>query len=52
MQGDGESRVRKPDWLKIRPPGGPAYAALKKSARNLKLATVCEEAQCPNLSEC
>lgn len=43
---------RKPDWLKIRPPGGPAYAALKKSARNLKLATVCEEAQCPNLSEC
>ncbi|MEQ9496479.1 MAG: lipoyl synthase [Deltaproteobacteria bacterium] len=49
---DGVERVRKPEWLKIRPPGGPAYAALKKSARNLKLATVCEEAQCPNLSEC
>ena len=46
------AQARKPDWLKIRPPGGPAYAALKKSARNLKLATVCEEAQCPNLSEC
>jgi lipoyl synthase len=43
---------RKPEWLKIRPPGGEKYAALKSSARRLKLATVCEEAQCPNLSEC
>jgi lipoic acid synthetase len=43
---------RKPDWLKIRPPGGEKYAALKHSARRLKLATVCEEAQCPNLTEC
>ena len=43
---------RKPDWLKIRPPGGEKYTALKRSARRLKLATVCEEAQCPNLSEC
>jgi len=43
---------RKPEWLKIRPPGGEKYVALKSSARRLKLATVCEEAQCPNLSEC
>ncbi len=43
---------RKPEWLKIRPPGGEKYRALKSSARRLKLATVCEEAQCPNLSEC
>lgn len=45
-------RFRKPEWLKIRPPGGEAYGALKARARRLKLATVCEEAQCPNLSEC
>lgn len=43
---------RKPEWLKIRPPGGENYKAMKKRARRLTLATVCEEAQCPNLSEC
>ena len=44
--------MRKPEWLKIRPPGGGHYSVLKKRARRLKLATVCEEAQCPNISEC
>ena len=44
--------TRKPEWLKIRPPGGELYTAMKHRARRLKLATVCEEAQCPNLSEC
>ncbi len=42
----------KPSWLKIRPPGGEHYRNLKAQARRLKLATVCEEAQCPNLAEC
>lgn len=44
--------LKKPEWLKIRPPGGDHYKALKHRARRLKLATVCEEARCPNLSEC
>lgn len=43
---------RKPDWLKIRPPSGELYTAMKHRARRLTLATVCEEAQCPNLAEC
>lgn len=43
---------RKPEWLKIRAPGGDNYTVLKNRARNLKLATVCEEAQCPNIGEC
>lgn len=47
----GPSR-RKPEWLKIRAPGGDNYTKLKKRARNLRLATVCEEAQCPNIGEC
>lgn len=47
----GPSR-RKPEWLKIRAPGGENYTVLKRRARNLKLATVCEEAQCPNIGEC
>ena len=43
---------RKPEWLKIRAPGGGNYSVLKNRARRLKLATVCEEAQCPNIGEC
>ena len=42
----------RPEWLKVRPPGGENYAALKSSLRELNLHTVCEEAQCPNIGEC
>jgi lipoic acid synthetase len=42
----------KPAWLKIRPPGGPRYAALKGQLRERGLHTVCEEARCPNVEEC
>jgi lipoic acid synthetase len=44
--------VRKPEWLKARAPGGETFHALKKMARDLKLHTVCESAQCPNIGEC
>ena len=47
-----EPATRKPEWLKIRPPGGEQYAQMKHRARRLELATVCEEARCPNISEC
>ena len=42
----------KPDWLKIKPPGGENYARIKGLLRELKLHTVCEEAACPNVAEC
>ena len=42
----------KPDWLKVRPPGGVRYAQIKQLMRSLKLHTVCEEAACPNVAEC
>lgn len=42
----------KPEWLKIRPPGGENYFRLKGLLRSLNLHTVCEEARCPNISEC
>ena len=42
----------RPEWLKVRPPGGEAYAGLKESLRQLDLHTVCEEARCPNVAEC
>lgn len=44
--------ARKPEWLKIKPPGGENYLKIKELLRGLKLHTVCEEASCPNVSEC
>ena len=44
--------TRKPDWLRPKVVHGPEVIALKKTVRNLGLVTVCEEAGCPNLSEC
>jgi lipoic acid synthetase len=44
--------VRKPPWLKVKAPGGPNYAELKRLMRDLGLHTVCEEARCPNVGEC
>jgi lipoic acid synthetase len=45
-------RARKPDWLKVRPPGGERYRWIREQRTSLELATVCEEAQCPNIGEC
>jgi lipoic acid synthetase len=44
--------TRRPDWLRVRLPGGPNYQELKGLMRNLDLHTVCEEAHCPNIGEC
>jgi len=43
---------RKPEWLKVRLPGGPGYTRLKEIVRQQSLHTVCEEAHCPNVGEC
>ena len=43
---------RKPEWLKVRAPGGPNYIRLKRLLREWNLHTVCEEAHCPNMAEC
>ncbi|MCC6556324.1 MAG: lipoyl synthase [Polyangiaceae bacterium] len=42
----------KPEWLKVRAPGGDTYHQLKQTLRRLDLHTVCEEARCPNVGEC
>jgi lipoic acid synthetase len=43
---------RKPEWLKVRFPGGDSYLRLKSLMREQRLHTVCEEARCPNIGEC
>ena len=45
-------RSRKPEWLKVRSPGGAGYLRLKQLMRSQSLHTVCEEAGCPNIGEC
>jgi lipoic acid synthetase len=44
--------ARKPEWLRPRVRHGDAVLAVKRTVRELGLVTVCEEAGCPNLSEC
>ncbi len=43
---------RKPDWIRPHVKHGEEVLNLKKTLRDLSLVTVCEEAGCPNLSEC
>ncbi|TNE83331.1 MAG: lipoyl synthase [Gammaproteobacteria bacterium] len=47
-----EEVQRKPDWMRIRVSSSPKVQEIKNILRKNKLATVCEEAACPNLSEC
>jgi lipoic acid synthetase len=44
--------LRKPAWIRARAPVGPGVTRIKRILRDAGLATVCEEAQCPNLGEC
>jgi lipoic acid synthetase len=44
--------LRKPEWLRVRAPGSPGYAATREIVRTHRLVTVCEEAACPNIGEC
>jgi lipoyl synthase len=43
---------KKPDWIRVKMPISPAVNKIKQILRKHKLASVCEEAQCPNLGEC
>jgi lipoic acid synthetase len=44
--------TRKPDWLRPKVELGESVTALRRTIRELDLVTVCEDAGCPNLSEC
>jgi lipoic acid synthetase len=44
--------LRKPDWIRVKAPGTPAYHETARIVRQAKLVTVCEEASCPNIGEC
>jgi lipoic acid synthetase len=46
-------RPRRPEWMKVRAPSKDgAYFDVQKLIHGLSLHTICEEARCPNISEC
>ena len=44
--------LSKPDWIRVKIPASPKIQHIKQKLREHKLASVCEEASCPNLGEC
>jgi lipoic acid synthetase len=44
--------LRKPFWLKVRPPYSSECHSIKSTLAGLQLHTVCQEAACPNMAEC
>ncbi len=44
--------ARKPNWIRVKAPTHPVYHETRALMREKKLATVCEEAACPNIGEC
>ena len=46
-------REKKPSWIRMTAnQANQNYSLIKNKVKNLNLSTVCEEAKCPNLSEC
>ena len=45
-------RLAKPDWLRMRIKSSPKFEKVRGIVHEHRLATVCEEAKCPNMSEC
>ena len=46
------SQIKKTDWLRVRVSGSKKFLETKKILSESKIVTVCEEANCPNISEC
>ena len=44
--------MRKPPWIKVKLPSGETYSRVRSVIRKYRLHTVCDEALCPNISEC
>jgi lipoic acid synthetase len=44
--------MRKPEWIRVRAPGGEVYEQTRAIVKENRLVTVCEEAGCPNIGEC
>ncbi len=52
MNAGKAGRLPLPEWMVIKPASTEKYAAVKNKISSLGLHTVCEEARCPNITEC
>ncbi len=52
VHGGLDVRAPKPDWMRVKLKTEPKFRELQQRSRRLNLATVCEEAGCPNIFEC
>jgi len=48
----GDSRIKKPDWLRVKLPIGESYKHVRNLVDTHKLHTICESGNCPNMGEC
>ena len=47
-----ETRIKKPDWLRVKLPVGKKYTDLRQLVDKYKLNTICSSGSCPNMGEC
>ena len=52
MSDERKKHLKKPDWLKIKIPGGKNFAGVKQIIEDNKLHTICTSGNCPNMGEC
>ena len=46
------SKIKKPDWLRVKLPIGESYKHVRGLVDTHKLHTICESGNCPNMGEC
>jgi len=46
------TRIKKPDWLRVKLPIGESYRHVRGLVNDHKLHTICESGNCPNMGEC
>ncbi|MBS1621523.1 MAG: lipoyl synthase [Bacteroidetes bacterium] len=47
-----ETKIKKPDWLRVKLPIGESFKHVRGLVDNYKLHTICESGNCPNMGEC
>lgn len=47
-----ETRIKKPEWLRVKLPTGENYLKVRSLVDKHKLHTICESGNCPNMGEC
>ena len=52
IENNTQTRVKKPDWLRVKLPIGENYRHVRGLVDNHKLHTICESGNCPNMGEC